>query len=131
MDALTAMRSALDLAGANALAEALDLAVEASRRAGRDAQAARLAEQRAPLFPPPVERVERLAELALHEPSASVLASAWFATRADPDDLALRVALVTALERDDVRRQTIVDELVAIAGARDPERALTAVLALP
>lgn len=134
LDVITAMRSALDLAGANALAEALDLAIEASRRTGRDAQADGFAALRAQLQPPPVgheaQRVE-LAELALHDPNASVLAAAWVATRTDPADLALRAALVSALERGDVRRQTILDELAAIAGDRDPERALTAVLALP
>ena len=161
IDAITAMRSALDLAGANALAEALDLAIEASRRTGRDAQADGLAVQRSQLQPPPTgheaagheaagheaagheaagheaagheaagHEAERV-ELAIHGPNASVLAAAWVATRSDPDDLALRAALVTALERGDVRRQTILDELAAFAGDRDPERALTAVLGLP
>jgi hypothetical protein len=133
LDVITAMRSAIDLAGANALAEALELAIEASRRVGRDAQADRLAAQRAQLLPPPVDPVERVevGRLARHDPDASMLAAAWVATRADPGDIALRAALVVALERDDVRRQTIIDELVARAGDRDPERALTAVLALP
>ena len=136
IDAITAMRSALDLAGANALAETLDLAIEASRRTGRDAQADGLAVQRSQLQPPPTgheaagHEAERV-ELAIHGPNASVLAAAWVATRSDPDDLALRAALVTALERGDVRRQTILDELAAFAGDRDPERALTAVLGLP
>ena len=131
-DVLTAMRSALDLAGANALVEALELAITASRRLGRADQAQELAARRALLLPPPVEDAGEMRELlGRHEPGAWALASAWVTTRDHPRDVALRAALVAALERDDVRRQTIVDELVVLAGERDPELALTATLALP
>ncbi len=133
IDALTTMRTAIDLAGANALAATLDLAIAASHQVGRDAQADALAARRAQLEPPPpghaAERVE-LAELAQHAPNASVLAAVWVATRAAPIDIELRAALVTALDRDDPRRATLIAELVALAGAPDPDRGLAACLAL-
>ncbi|MEP6863835.1 MAG: hypothetical protein ABJE66_24625 [Deltaproteobacteria bacterium] len=133
LDALTAMRTAMELAGANTLATTLDLAIEASRQTGRPEQAERLAAERARLTPPPVghaaERVE-LAELRRPSPNASVLAAAWVATRGDPNDLELRAALIAALEKDDPRRETLVFELVMMAADRDPDRALAAALAL-
>ena len=133
LDALTAMRTAMELAGANTLAITLDLAIEASRQTGRPDQAERLAAERARLTPPPIghaaERVE-LAELRRPSPNASVLAAAWVATRGDPKDLELRAALIAALEKDDPRRDTLVFELVAMAADRDPDRALAAALAL-
>jgi hypothetical protein len=133
LDALTAMRTAMGLAGANTLATTLDLAIEASRETGRTDQADRLAAERARMSPAPVghaaERVE-LAELRQPSPSASVLAAAWVATRGDPRDIELRAALVAALEHDDPRRETLVVELVMLAADRDPDRALAAALAL-
>jgi len=133
LDALTAMRTAMELAGANTLATTLDLAIEASRQTGRTDQADRFASERARFTPAPVghaaERVE-LAELRQHAPNASVLAAAWVATRGDPHDIELRAALLAALEHDDPRRETLVLELVMLAADRDPDRALAAVLAL-
>jgi len=133
IDALTAMRTAMELAGANTLATTLDLAIEASRETGRFDQVDRLAAQRAPLSPPPLghaaESVE-LAELRRPSPNASVVAAAWVATRSAPDDVELRAALLVALEKDDPRRATIVFDLVRLAADRDPDRALGAALAL-
>ncbi|HET9989835.1 MAG TPA: hypothetical protein VFQ65_14985, partial [Kofleriaceae bacterium] len=133
LDALTAMRTAMELAGANTLATTLDLAIEASRETGRADQAERLAAERARFTPAPLghaaERVE-LAELRQRAPNASVLAAAWVATRGDPHDIELRAALLAALEHDDPRRETLVFELVMLAADRDPDRALAAALAL-
>jgi len=133
IDALTAMRTAMELAGANTLATTLDLAIEASQQIGRTEQAERLAAQRAPLSPPPpgyaAERIE-LAELRRPSPNASVVAAAWVAARNAPEDVELRAALLAALEKDDPRRATVVFELVRLAADRDPDRALAAALAL-
>ena len=133
IDALTALRSAVDLAGANTLPDALELASETSRLVGRTEQADRFAAQRAQLSPPAsghaAQRVE-LAELAQHTPNASVLAAAWVGTRGDPHDVELRAALVAALEPDDPRRATLENELVLLSADRDPDRGLSAALSL-
>jgi len=133
IDALTALRSAVDLAGANTLPDALELASETSRLVGRTEQADRFAAQRAQLSPPAsghaAQRVA-LAELGQHAPNASVLAAAWVATRGDPHDVELRAALVGALEHDDPRRTTLESELVMLAADRDPDRGLSAALSL-
>ncbi|MEO6771584.1 MAG: hypothetical protein ABI467_00995 [Kofleriaceae bacterium] len=133
LDALTAMRTAMGLAGANTLATTLDLAIEASREVGRDDQAARLAAERAPLSPPPVDHAAQQGELAAlrqHAPNASALAAAWVATRDDPRDIELRAALLAALEPGDPRRAAVARELVVLSADRDPDRALGAALAL-
>ncbi|MEO8840846.1 MAG: hypothetical protein ABI591_08695 [Kofleriaceae bacterium] len=133
LDALTALRSAVDLAGANTLPDALELASETSRLVGRTEQADRFATQRAHLWPPAAghaaQHVE-LAELTQHAPNASVLAAAWVASRGDPHDVELRAALVATLERDDPRRATLETELVLLAADRDPDRGLSAALSL-
>jgi hypothetical protein len=133
VDALTAMRTAMDLAGANTLAPTLDLAIEASQETGRSEQAERLAAERAKLSPPPIghaaERVE-LAEIRRPSPNASVIAAAWVATRTAVDDIELRAALLAALEHDDPRRATLVYELITLAADPDPDRGLSAALAL-
>ena len=132
-DAITTMRTAMDLAGANALAATLDLAIEASRQVGREAQADALAARRAVLSPAPTghaaQRVE-LAELGQRAPNASVLAATWVMTRADLSDVELRAALYAALERDDPRRATLELELIGLAADADSDRGLAAALAL-
>ncbi|MEO8550826.1 MAG: hypothetical protein ABI678_12660, partial [Kofleriaceae bacterium] len=132
-DAITTMRTAMELAGPNALAATLDLAIEASRQLGREAQADALAARRATLSPAPTghaaQRIE-LAELGQHAPNASVLAATWVMTRADLGEIELRAALDAALERDDPRRATLELELVTLAADADPDRALAAALAL-
>lgn len=133
IDALTALRSALDLAGANTLPDVLELASETSRLVGRTEQADRFAARRARLSPPAAGHAARrveLAELAQHAPDASVLAAAWVATRGDPHGVELRAALVAALEHDDPRRATLEAELVLLSADRDPDRGLSAALSL-
>jgi hypothetical protein len=139
VDALTAARSAIDLAGPDALPGALDIAIEASRLLGRTAQADALAAQRARLAPPTDERspiaddvtdaIEARVELE-HVATATSVARAWIASRWNPRDVAVRAALLDAIAPDDPRRGTVVAELIALAGDADDARALAAALAL-
>jgi tetratricopeptide (TPR) repeat protein len=142
VEALTAARSAIDLAGPEVLPHALDVAVAASRALGRAAQADALTMQRArldrtattPAAPdaPPAPATEAQAALAAHreEPTASTIARLWVASRAAPRDIELRAALLDALEPDDPRHATITTELISLAGDPDPDRAFAAVTAL-
>ncbi len=135
VDALVAVRSAIDLAGPEALASALDVAITASRLAKRDAQADALVVKRARLAPPlvlvelpfddPTDVAAALDELA-HAPTAAATARAWVAAAWNPRDVELRAALLHAIPADDPRRPTLLAELVALAGDPDPERALAA-----
>ncbi|HEY0255744.1 MAG TPA: hypothetical protein VGC41_29645, partial [Kofleriaceae bacterium] len=122
--AMTATKTGLDLAGSNTLAALLDLAIETSTLANRPEQAARFTAIRARL-PAAVEPDAR--DLT----SASAIAAAWVATRDHRNAIALRIALLHAIDRDDPRREVLSDELVGLAVARSSDRALSAVLALP
>ncbi|HEY5952705.1 MAG TPA: hypothetical protein VIV40_44705, partial [Kofleriaceae bacterium] len=133
VDALTAARSAIDLAGPEVLPRALDLAIAASQAVGRQAQADALLAQRARLTPRgETGDAEPRAALLAHreQPSASTVARLWVASRAHPRDVELRVALVDGLDADDPRRETVIGELVTLAGDSDATRALAAVNAL-
>ncbi len=133
--ALDAARSAIDLAGPETLAGALDAAIRASRALGRDAQAARLAAQRARLVggaaPRDGDPTDVEAALAAYQAQASdaALARLWVASRWSPRDVAVRVALRAAIT-DPARAQAVRDELVELAGDRDPEVRRAAVAAL-
>jgi hypothetical protein len=132
-DALTASRSALDLAGPEVLPAALDVAIAASRALGRNAQADALAVQRAQVAPrTKADDAEAQLALAAHreQPTASTIARLWVASRAYPGSVELRAALLDALDADDPRLATVTAELIALAGDPDAERAFAAVTAL-
>jgi tetratricopeptide (TPR) repeat protein len=135
--ALDAARSAIDLAGPETLAAALDVAIAASRALGRDEQATRLAERRArvpPMHASSVDGDPTDAEGALnaHRQGASgnTIARLWVASRWSPRNVELRAALRAATTADDPRRGVITAELVDLAGDRDPEVRRAAVAAL-
>jgi hypothetical protein len=149
VDALTAASNALDLAGPEALSDALEVAIAASRALGRAAQVDRLQAKRA-RFESFVRGgtdatqatahedaasgdAEVQAALAAHRarPTAATTAQLWVLSRARPRDVELRAALIGALDGEDPRRATIVHELVELAGDPDPQRALAAIAALP
>jgi tetratricopeptide (TPR) repeat protein len=133
VDALTASRSALDLAGPDVLPGALDTAIAASRAMGRAQQADALLVQRAQLAPrKKTDDTEARAALVAHreQPTASTAARLWVASRDLPRDVDSRAALLAALAPDDPRRATIVGELLLLAGDPDPARARAAALAL-
>jgi hypothetical protein len=138
VDALTAARTAIDLAGPDELARSLDLAIACSRALGRDDQVGALGVQRAQLtlalapFGSTPEESDALAALAAHgaRPSAITEARLWVASRAHPRDVALRAALLDGLDTDDSRRVAVIRELVELAGDPMNERALAAVGAL-
>ncbi|MFT3699701.1 MAG: hypothetical protein QM831_41515 [Kofleriaceae bacterium] len=133
IDALTASKLGLDLAGSNTLIALLDLAIKCSNIVGRTDQATALAARRAPLHPA-IEKHEAR-DLLMREletaSNASTLAAAWVATRDDPYEVEMRAALLHLLEPDDSRRAQLERELTGIASLRDQDRALSAVLALP
>ncbi|HEU0036872.1 MAG TPA: hypothetical protein VFQ53_39955 [Kofleriaceae bacterium] len=143
--ALEAARNAIDLAGPDVLGRALDIAIEASRALGRDAQVASLQKRGAAASgardeaPDPVPTASADADptdvrgaLASHQraPSAASLARLYAASRWNPRDVALRAALLDALPADDARRHVIEAELRALAVDPDPEVGRTAVEAL-
>jgi len=133
VDALTAARNAIDLAGPEVLPRALDTAIAASRVLGRGAQADALLVQQAQLAPrTKLDEADARAALVAHreQPTASTVARLWVASRAHPRDVELRAALVAALDVGDPRRATVIDELVVLAGDPDPDRGLAAVAAL-
>jgi hypothetical protein len=134
--ALDAARSAIDLAGPETLAAALEIAGATSRALGRDAQAAALDDQRARLAPPHShgerDPTDAAAALDAHRRGASgaTIARLWVASRWNPRSVELRAALLAAIAPGDPRRAVVTGELVDLAGDRDPERRLAAVLAL-
>jgi len=131
VEALTAARSALDLAGPEVLPRALDVAIAASRALSRRSQADALLVQRAQLAVKTLDTEVSSALLAHREqPTASTIAGLWVVSRDHPRDVELRAALLESLDPDDPRRETVTAELVALAGDSDPERALAAVAAL-
>ncbi|HEX4454408.1 MAG TPA: hypothetical protein VH143_26285 [Kofleriaceae bacterium] len=129
IEALAAARSAIDLAGPEALAPALDVAIAASHVAKRDAQADSLLARRAKLAPPlalavlpfddPTDAGAALDALGHSPTAAAEAARAWVAAAWNPRDVGLRVALLGALPPGDPRKPTIVAELVELAGAPD------------
>ena len=129
--ALEAARFALDLASADTIARAFDIAIAASEALGRHTQAASLRARRAAVAPPPP------AVASADDPTdpATALASAnidrqWIASRWNPRDVALRRALLAALPATDPRRNAVVAELVTLAADADVERARAALRAL-
>jgi tetratricopeptide (TPR) repeat protein len=133
VEALTCARNALDLAGPDQLTHALDLAIAASRSLGRSSQADALVLQRVEAGSRPTpDATDPDAALLAHKlnPTAGTTATMWVASRAHPDALELRVALLSAIADDDTRHATIVAELVALAADPDPERGLAAAYAV-
>jgi tetratricopeptide (TPR) repeat protein len=133
VDAMTAARSALELAGADLMPRAADVAIAASRSLGRTAQADALFLRRErfdtrPEAGPTDPDAALLAYRML--PTAGTLARMWVASRTHPAAIELRVVLLGALTADDPRRATLIAELVALAGDPDPGRALAAVQAI-
>jgi tetratricopeptide (TPR) repeat protein len=127
--ALEAARSAIDLAGPEMIGPALDVAITASRALRRDAQVAALIERRRVVAAPvridrgiddPTDATAAIAA-AVRLPAALAIARMWIASRWNPRDVAIRAALLAAIAPDDPRRTTLVTELVALAGDRDPD----------
>lgn len=136
--ALEAARTAIDLAGPDMIGPALDAAIAASRTLRRDAQVAALIERRRMVAAPvridrgiddPTDGTAALAA-APKLPAVLAIARLWIASRWNPRDVRVRIALLEAIAADDPRRTTIVTELVALAGDRDPVIGRAAVLGL-
>ena len=136
--ALEAARTAIDLAGQEMIGPALDVAIAASRALRRDGQVAGLIERRRIVAAPvridrgiddPTDATAAVAA-APKLPAVVAIARMWIASRWNTRDVAIRAALLTAIAPDDPRRTTLVTELVALAGDRDPEvgRAAVAVM---
>jgi hypothetical protein len=144
--ALEAARSAIDLAGREALPAALDAGIAASRALGRTGQADVLAARRARLAPPVAappevgavdaptidDPTDASAAIAAYQRRATVTAIArmWIASRWNPGNVAIRAALLDAIALDDPRRALLTRELVALAGSSDADRGHAAIRAL-
>ena len=136
--ALEAARGAIELAGRDAIADALDAAISASLALGRTAQAAALSARRATVAPPPPPPPPRdnptdaAAALAAHRahPTAGTADRLWVASRWNPRSVALRAALLAALAPDDPRRRLLSTELLALAADPDASLGRAAVAAL-
>ncbi|HWU90739.1 MAG TPA: hypothetical protein VN253_25910, partial [Kofleriaceae bacterium] len=135
--ALEAARGAIELAGRDAVAAALDVAISASLALGRTAQAASLSARRATVAPPPAaprdgDPTDAASALAAHRahPSAATAARLWIASRWNPRSVALRAALRAALAADDPRLRILEDELVSLAADPAADLARVAVAAL-
>jgi hypothetical protein len=129
VDALAVARSAMELAGRMGLAHAVDVAIEASRALGREAQARALEGQRAQLPRGPRDIQDALAAHGAH-PTAETVARLWVVSRSHSQDVATRSALMTATLPGDPRREQLIGELVELAGATAEETAFSAVRAL-
>jgi tetratricopeptide (TPR) repeat protein len=138
VDALSAARTSIELAGPDELPRALELAIECSRALGRAAQADALTIQRAQVAlaleahgTKPAD-TDVLAALDAHRTRSTAVTEArlWVASRLHPRDVAVRAALLAALDADDARRAPLIRELLELAGDPDPARALVAVDAL-
>jgi hypothetical protein len=135
--ALDAARSAIDLAGPETVAAALEVAIAASRALGRDAQVQALAAQRAHVAPAggglgdrdPTDAVAAL-EAHRRHPGTETVAQLWVASRWNQRDVELRAALIAALPAGDPRRAVIAGELVDLAGGADRELGRAAAAAL-
>lgn len=137
VEALTAVRTALDLAGPEELARTLELGIVASRALKRDAQADALGVKRTEVILARTHganaaEAEAVEALAAHgaRPTAVTTARLWVAARTNPRNLEIRIALVESLDRDDVRRQAIMRDLLELTGDESSVRALAAVAAL-
>ena len=131
--ALDAARSAIDLAGPEVLAAALDAAIAASRALGRDRQAVQLATRRARIAPTggalgdrdPTDADAALDAVRTERTGGgagdATLARLWTAARWNPRHVAIRAALLEALPAADPRRAVVAGELVDLAGDPDPE----------
>jgi Tfp pilus assembly protein PilF len=146
--ALQAVRSAIDLSGAEALPSALAIAISASRALGRDAQAASLTRQLARIAPDQGELAPddpadararadsdatnaRTALASFREnASGATVARLWIAARWNPRNVEVRAALLAAIAIDDPRRGVIIRELVDLAADRDPDLRRAAAAAL-
>jgi hypothetical protein len=144
--ALDAARSAIDLAGPEALAAALDAAIAASRALGRDRQAAQLAARRARVAPTggtlgdrdatdaaaalEAYRADRAEHTERDAAGDAAVARLWLAARWNPRHVELRAALLAALPAGDPRRAVVAGELVDLAGDPDPELGRAAAAAL-
>jgi hypothetical protein len=126
--ALEAARSAIDLAGPETIAPALDVAISASRALGRDEQVLALSERRHRLPAPahaaraiddPTDAASAI-EAHRQAPGVVNIARMWIASRWNPRNVEIRAALLGAIASDDPRRATIVSELVVLAGDREP-----------
>ena len=125
--ALEAARYAIDLATAETVARAFELAIAASEALGRTTQAIDLRTRRAQLSPPvTIERADDPTDpIAARGASVDRM---WIASRWNPRDVALRAALLGVV--DDARRPALIAELVKLAGDRDVERGRAAIRAL-
>jgi tetratricopeptide (TPR) repeat protein len=139
--ALESAHSAIDLAGPEVLAPALEVAIAASRALGRDGQAAALAAQRARVAPvngtlgarDPTDApaaVEAYRARADAPASQAAIDRLWTAARWNPRDVEVRATLLAALLAADPRRAVVVGELVELAGDRDAEVGRAAAAAL-
>jgi len=129
VEAMAAARAAVELAGADRAADALDLAIATSRALGRSAQASALADRRGALQVPIDEPARSLVAYE-RMPTAGTLAALYVAVRAAPDAIDERIALVRTLDREDPRWLAIARELADLADAADRERGLAAVEAI-
>ncbi|HEV7557324.1 MAG TPA: hypothetical protein VGO00_17775, partial [Kofleriaceae bacterium] len=136
--ALEAARSAIELAGPDSLARALEIAITASQALGRTDQVTSLRQRLAHVSPlprevdasnDPTDPTGALVELR-KEASPAVVDRAWIASRWNPRDVALRIALHDNLAPNDPRRATIDGELALLAGDADQDRGLAAAVAL-
>jgi hypothetical protein len=136
--ALDAARSAIELAGPDTLAQALEIAIAASQALGRTEQVASLRARLSRVVPlprevdastDPTDPSGALVELR-NGASAPTLERAWIASRWNPRDVALRVALHDSLPANDPRRATIDGELAVLAGDADQDRGLAASVVL-
>ena len=134
--ALEAARYAIELAGRDAIASALDAAISASLALGRTTQASALSARRATVAPPPTpprdDPTSTASALAAHRtrPTVATVARLWVASRWNPRSVSLRAALRAALAPDDPRFRILEAELLSLASDPDAALALTAVAAL-
>ncbi len=137
VEALTAGRSAIDLAGPETIASAFDIAIEASSRLGRLAQVAALTARRArlALSSPDDQDPAGVASasdtyVSGNSDTAKNVEQAWMKTRRAQREVELRIELLSALGEGDPRRGVIVAELIDLAGDRDSARGLHAAMSL-
>jgi hypothetical protein len=133
--ALEAARQAIDLAGPDAIGDALAVAAEASTAAGRTEQAARLAAERAALTgigpSDPDDPTDAAAAVAAagDRPGAVAIAALVVAARWSPHDVASR-RILARLPAADPRGRRARAELAALARSPDPAVSRTALAAL-
>lgn len=128
--AIEAARFAIELAGPEVYAPALDLAIAANRALGRPLQVESLTRRRAAAFhpigiAPPHDPTDPARAVESNEP-----ARLWTASRWNARDVATRAALLRALAADDARLAIVRGELVELAVDSDETVARRAVAAL-